>query len=62
MRTLIAIPCMDMVHTEFMRSCIGMGLSGEVQYTFSPMPRMDPLSLSCPSSVNSTLTLALMPL
>lgn len=35
MRTLIAIPCMDMVHTEFMRSCIGMGLSGEVQYTFS---------------------------
>ena len=35
MKTLIAIPCMDMVHTDFMRSCLGMKLEGEVQYTFS---------------------------
>lgn len=35
MRTLIAIPCMDMVHTEFMRSAVGMQHEGETQFTFS---------------------------
>ena len=35
MRTMIAIPCMDMVHTEFMRSVVGMQHLGEVQITFS---------------------------
>ena len=31
MRTMIAIPCMDMVHTDFLRSCLGMDVDGEVQ-------------------------------
>ena len=35
MKTLIAIPCLDMVHTEFLRSLLGLELSGEVQYTFA---------------------------
>lgn len=35
MRTMIAVPCMDMVHTDFMRSCLGLELRGEVQYTFA---------------------------
>ena len=35
MRTMIAIPCMDMVHTDFMRSVCGMQHLGEVQITFS---------------------------
>ena len=35
MRTLIAIPCMDMVHTDFMRSAVGMRHRGETQFTFS---------------------------
>ena len=33
MRTMIAIPCMDMVHTDFLRSCLGMDVDGEVQWT-----------------------------
>ncbi len=33
MRTMIAIPCFDMLHTDFFRSCVGMELSGEVQWT-----------------------------
>lgn len=33
MRTMIAVPCMDMVHTDFFRSCVGLELAGEVQYT-----------------------------
>ena len=33
MRTMIAIPCMDMVHTDFLRSCLGMEVDGEVQWT-----------------------------
>ena len=33
MRTLIAVPCMDMVHTDFFRSCVGMEVSGEIQWT-----------------------------
>ena len=32
MRTLIAIPCMDMVHTVFMRSMLTLNKVGEVQY------------------------------
>ena len=35
MKTLIAIPCMDMVHTDFTRSLVGMRLDGEVQFTFA---------------------------
>ena len=35
MRTLIAIPCMDMVHTIFMRALLGMNLVGECQYAIS---------------------------
>lgn len=35
MKTLIAIPCMDMVQTEFVRSLVGMRTSGQVQYAFS---------------------------
>lgn len=34
MKTVIAIPCMDMVHTQFMKSVVGMRLSGEVRYFF----------------------------
>ena len=33
MRTLIAVPCMDQVHTDFFRSCVGLQLDGEVQWT-----------------------------
>ena len=32
MKTLIAIPCMDMVHTDFLRSVVGMERSGEVRF------------------------------
>lgn len=35
MRTLIAIPCMDMVHTIFMKSLLGMNKPGEVKYSIS---------------------------
>ena len=35
MRTLIAIPCMDMVHTIFMRALLNLNKSGEVQYAIS---------------------------
>ena len=35
MRTLIAVPCMDMVHTDFLRALLGLEVSGEVQYTFA---------------------------
>lgn len=35
MKTLIAIPCMDMVHTIFMKSLIGMSRVGEVRYSIS---------------------------
>ena len=35
MRTLIAVPAMDMLSTDFCRSCVGLQLSGEVQWTFS---------------------------
>lgn len=34
MRTMIAVPCMDMVHTDFFRSCIGMTQLGDgIQWT-----------------------------
>ena len=33
MRTMIAVPCMDMLHTDFFRSCVGLQLEGEVQWT-----------------------------
>lgn len=32
MKTLIAVPCMDMVHTGFMRSLLALKKSGEVEY------------------------------
>lgn len=35
MRTMIAVPCMDQVQTGFFRSCLGMEVSGEVQWTTS---------------------------
>lgn len=35
MKTLIAIPCMDMVHTEFMKSLLGMRRVGETKFTIS---------------------------
>ena len=35
MKTLIAIPCMDMVHTIFMKSLIGLTRVGEVRYSIS---------------------------
>lgn len=35
MKTLIAIPCMDTVYTEFLRALMGLETSGEVQYTFA---------------------------
>ena len=35
MRTLIAVPAMDTLSTDFCRSCVGLQLSGEVQWTFS---------------------------
>ena len=33
MRTMIAVPCMDQVQTAFFRSCVGLQLDGEVQWT-----------------------------
>lgn len=35
MKTLIAIPCMDMVHTEFMKSLLGMKPVGECRYALT---------------------------
>lgn len=35
MRTMIAVPAMDMVHTDFMRSAVGLQHRGETQFTFS---------------------------
>lgn len=35
MKTLICIPCMDMVHTEFMKSLMGMRRVGETKITIS---------------------------
>lgn len=35
MRTLIAIPCMDMVHTQFLKSLMGMNKVGSVGYAIS---------------------------
>lgn len=32
MKTLIAVPCMDMVHTSFLRSIVGLKKQGEVDY------------------------------
>lgn len=34
MKTLIAIPCMDMMHTEFVQALVGMKKVGEVQFGF----------------------------
>lgn len=34
MKTLIAIPCMDMLHTEFCRSLLALERIGDVQVTF----------------------------
>lgn len=33
MRTMIAVPCMDQVSTDFFRSCVGMQVTGEIQWT-----------------------------
>lgn len=33
MRTMIAVPCMDQVQTAFFRSCVGLRLDGEIQWT-----------------------------
>ena len=35
MKTLICIPCMDMVHTEFMKSLLAMRRPGESKFTIS---------------------------
>lgn len=37
MKTLIAIPCMDMIHADFVRSLLSLEIQGcgEVQYTFA---------------------------
>lgn len=35
MKTLIAIPCMDMIHTDFARALLGLRLVGDTQYTFA---------------------------
>lgn len=35
MKTLVAVPCGDMLHTDFARSLLGMGVSGAIQYTFA---------------------------
>lgn len=35
MRTLVAIPCMDMVHTIFLKSLIGLRRVGDVVYSIS---------------------------
>ena len=36
MRTMIAVPAMDMLHTDFARSALALELQGEVQWTFCP--------------------------
>lgn len=35
MKTLIAIPCMDMVHTVFMKSLLGLQKTGEIKFSIS---------------------------
>ena len=35
LKTLIAIPCMDMIHADFVRALLSLEISGEVQYTFA---------------------------
>ena len=35
MRTLVALPCMDMVHTVFLKSLLGMDRVGQVGFAFS---------------------------
>jgi len=35
MKTLIAIPCMDMVHTTFLRSVLGMNRVGECRFSIT---------------------------
>ena len=35
MKTLIAIPCMDMIHADFVRSLLSMEITGQAQYTFA---------------------------
>ena len=35
MKTLIAIPCMDMIHADFVRALLGLQIRDEVQYTFA---------------------------
>lgn len=35
MKTLICLPCMDMVHTAFLRSILGMRKVGETKYTIT---------------------------
>ncbi len=35
MRTLICIPCLDMVHTEFMRNLLSLRIIGEAQFAIA---------------------------
>lgn len=35
MRTMIAIPCMDMIHTDFVISLTGLRIKGEVKFAYS---------------------------
>lgn len=35
MKTLVAVPCMDMVHADFLQSCVGLEKTGEVQFTMA---------------------------
>ena len=35
MKTLVAVPCGDMLHTDFARSLVGLKLDGQVQFTFA---------------------------
>lgn len=35
MKTLIAIPCMDMVHTSFLRCLLGLRKTGDVKYSIT---------------------------
>ncbi len=35
MKTMIAIPCMDMLHTDFARDLLSLRTEGQVQYAFS---------------------------
>lgn len=35
MKTLIAIPCMDMVHTQFLKSVVGMDRVGECRFSLT---------------------------